>query len=207
VEIEGDVFYVYVVKRPGVDEFLVRMAKLFEIVIYTASLSLYADPLLDELDPNHIASFRLFREHCTPFNNAFVKDLSLLGRNLKDVIIVDNSPASYAFQPENAIPISTWIDDVTDNKLAQLAPILELLACVNDVREYIKKVVQDDIENNPTENQDNIETVQDDKGPIINSWVTDNPAPPTNNKEIINKKPAQNPNLQITKSNNYVIEM
>jgi RNA polymerase II subunit A small phosphatase-like protein len=174
VEIEGDVFYVYVVKRPAVDDFLLKMSRLYEVVIYTASLSLYADPLLEELDPNHIASYRLFREHCTFYNNSFVKDLSALGRNLKDVIIVDNSPASYAFQPENAIPISTWIDDMTDNKLAQLAPILELLAYVDDVRDYIKKVVQDD---SSSVSQDKEPSVQEEKAPVINSWVDETPPP------------------------------
>ena len=121
-----------------------EMHKLYEIVIYTASLAIYADPLLDELDPYNFASFRLFREHCTFYNNAFVKDLSQLGRDLKDVIIVDNSPASYALQTENAIPILTWLDDLNDNKLYQLAPVLELLAKVHDVRPYIRKIVKED---------------------------------------------------------------
>ena len=35
----GTVHHVYVLKRPGVDEFLIECAKLFEIVVYTASLS------------------------------------------------------------------------------------------------------------------------------------------------------------------------
>ena len=137
-------FYVYVVKRPGIEEFLERMYKLYEIVIYTASLSIYADPLLDEIDPLNYASFRLFREHCTFYNNAFVKDLSQLGRDLKDVIIVDNSPASYLFQPENAIPILTWIDDMQDTKLYELSPVLEFIANVGDVRNAIKDIVEND---------------------------------------------------------------
>ena len=31
------------------------------------------------------------------------QDLSKLGRDLKHVLIVDNSPASYSFHPENAV--------------------------------------------------------------------------------------------------------
>lgn len=34
-------------KRPGVDEFLARVAKLYEVIIFTASLPQYANPLLD----------------------------------------------------------------------------------------------------------------------------------------------------------------
>lgn len=117
------------------------MSKYYEIVIYTASLSLYADPLLDELDPYGHATYRLFREHCTFLNNVFVKDLTQLGRDLKDVIIVDNSPACYSLQPENAVPIATWIDDQQDSQLLQLIPLLKLLSRVGDVRPYITRLV------------------------------------------------------------------
>lgn len=130
--------------RPGVGAFLDRMRKCYEIVIYTASLSIYADRLLDEIDPHKCATHRRFREHCTFINNTFVKDLSLLGREMQNIIIVDNSPTSYSLQPENAIPILTWIDDPKDTKLHELAPVLELLSTANDVRQYIKKIVKDD---------------------------------------------------------------
>jgi len=36
------------------------------------------------------------------------QDLSRLGRDIREVIIVDNSPASYAFQPQNAVPVESW---------------------------------------------------------------------------------------------------
>lgn len=169
------------------------MSRFYEVVIYTASLSLYADPLLDELDPYHYASYRLFREHCTFYNNSFVKDLSALGRNLKDVIIVDNSPNSYAFQPENAIPITTWIDDVTDNKLSQLAPILELLANVEDVRDFIKRVVQDPEPEQPQEKNQKPKSK-------INSWVSSEKVefcPRKNQKEEVEKPfPSSQQNTQ-----------
>eukprot|EP00349_Pseudokeronopsis_sp_Brazil_P010603 CAMPEP_0202977556 /NCGR_PEP_ID=MMETSP1396-20130829/84313_1 /ASSEMBLY_ACC=CAM_ASM_000872 /TAXON_ID= /ORGANISM="Pseudokeronopsis sp., Strain Brazil" /LENGTH=68 /DNA_ID=CAMNT_0049716313 /DNA_START=614 /DNA_END=820 /DNA_ORIENTATION=+ len=68
------------------------MAKHFEVVIYTASLSKYADPLMDILDKDKVALQRLFREHCTFYNGLFIKDVSRLGRKLSDTIIIDNSP-------------------------------------------------------------------------------------------------------------------
>lgn len=71
------------------------MHKHYELTIFTASLSKYAEPLVDILDPEKLCSYRLFREHCTYMNNAFVKDLSRLGREMTDVIIVDNSPIAY----------------------------------------------------------------------------------------------------------------
>jgi RNA polymerase II subunit A small phosphatase-like protein len=44
------------------------------------------------------------------------QDLLCLGRPLADSIIVDNSPHSYVFQPENALPIGTFIDDPNDRE-------------------------------------------------------------------------------------------
>ena len=97
VEIEGSICKIYILIRPGVTQFLKRMTRLYEMVIYTASLSKYADPLVTMLDPEGFCAYRLFREHCTLVNNAFVKDLTRLGRNMEDVIIVDNSPVAYMF--------------------------------------------------------------------------------------------------------------
>lgn len=39
IEIEGNKHNVFVLKRPGVDEFMKRMGELYEIVVFTASLS------------------------------------------------------------------------------------------------------------------------------------------------------------------------
>jgi RNA polymerase II subunit A small phosphatase-like protein len=39
VEIEGQYHNVYVIKRPGVDQFMKRVGELYEVVIFTASVS------------------------------------------------------------------------------------------------------------------------------------------------------------------------
>lgn len=60
VEIEGRIVDVYVLKRPLMDDFLTAVGKAFEVVVFTASLSKYADPLLDLLDPNGIIRYAAF---------------------------------------------------------------------------------------------------------------------------------------------------
>jgi len=88
-------YEVYVQVRPGCNEFLVEMAKYYELVIFTASLSKYANPLMDILDPERLCTGRLFREHCDFRDRIFMKDMSRLGRRIEDVILIDNSPNSY----------------------------------------------------------------------------------------------------------------
>lgn len=133
VEIEDTVHQVYVLKRPGVDEFMRRMGPLFEVVIFTASVAKYADPVLDLLDIHKVCHHRLFREACVCHRGNYVKDLGKIGRPLKDIIIIDNSPASYLFNPENAVPIDSWFDDPNDTELLDLIAFLEDIANVDDV--------------------------------------------------------------------------
>jgi Dullard-like phosphatase family protein len=128
VEIENVIHQVYVMKRPGVDEFLQHVGQLFEVVVFTASLAKYADPVLDLLDKYNAVTHRLFREACSTHRGSYVKDLSKLGRDVRRVIIIDNSPHSYLFHPENAIPVLSWINDPNDNELLELLPLLDELA-------------------------------------------------------------------------------
>ncbi|CAG8108915.1 unnamed protein product [Penicillium salamii] len=128
VEIEGQYHNIYVIKRPGVDAFMKRVGELYEVVVFTASVSKYGDPLLDQLDIHNVVHHRLFRESCYNHQGNYVKDLSQVGRDLKETIIIDNSPTSYIFHPEHAIPISSWFSDAHDNELLDLIPVLEDLA-------------------------------------------------------------------------------
>ncbi|KAF9484440.1 NIF-domain-containing protein [Pholiota conissans] len=134
VEIEYHWHNVYVIKRPGVDNFLKKMGEIYEVVVFTASLSKYADPVLDKLDIHQVVSHRLFRESCYNHRGNYVKDLSQLGRPIADTIILDNSPASYIFHPNNAVPVSSWFNDPHDTELTDLVPFLTDLSAVDDVR-------------------------------------------------------------------------
>lgn len=139
LDLQGTIHRVYVRKRPGVEEFLAFCGKHFEVAMFTASLSKYADPLLDRLDPKQNVKHRLFREHCTHYQGNYVKDLSRLGRPLKNCIIVDNSPYSYMFQRDNSIPCISWYTDKSDRQLYELIPFLKKLMVVDDVATVLKR--------------------------------------------------------------------
>lgn len=133
VEIDGVAHQVYVLKRPYVDIFLKRMGELYECVLFTASLAKYADPVADLLDIHGAFRFRLFRDSCVFHRGNYVKDLNRLGRDLKKIIIVDNSPVSYLFHPDNAVPVSSWFEDLTDTELRDLIPFFEKLSTIDNV--------------------------------------------------------------------------
>ncbi|KAI4834621.1 NLI interacting factor-like phosphatase [Plasmodium brasilianum] len=134
---------VYVNKRPGVDNFLKEISKYFEVVIFTASLPKYANAVIDKLDKNDVCAYRLFRESCTFLNNNFVKDLKMLGRDLNNVIIIDNSTFVHKFCEDNCILIKSWYDDPNDRELYKLIPFLKKLSkkksVLSDLKKYNKK--------------------------------------------------------------------
>lgn len=58
----------------------------------------------------------------------YIKDLSRLGRDLQQVLIIDNSPASYSMQPHNALGCRSWFKDPHDRELEErLVPMLKKL--------------------------------------------------------------------------------
>ena len=88
----------YVHKRPHCDEFLRKVCKWYNLVLFTASVQEYADPVIDWLEQERkYFSGRLYRQHCTFRNGAYIKDLSSVEPDLSKIMILDNSPLSYIF--------------------------------------------------------------------------------------------------------------
>ena len=132
---------VYVLIRPHAKEFIQLLAQKFELIIFTAANQTYADYVVDQIDPKHLISYKLYKESCSDLNGATVKDLSLLNRELKKLIIVDNSKMASLLHPYNAVPVETWTEDKTDNELMDIAN--ELLSHADEPNVY-DFLVQDD---------------------------------------------------------------
>ena len=140
VEIDGTIHQVYVLKRPYVDEFLKKMGELYECVLFTASLAKYADPVTDLLDKWDVFRARLFRESCVFHRGNYVKDLGRLGRKIDHIIILDNSPASYFFHPENAVPCTSWFDDMENKELLEMIPFFEELSSTDNIYSLLRTI-------------------------------------------------------------------
>lgn len=94
----------YVHKRPHCDEFLRKVCKWYKLVVFTASVQEYADPVIDWLEQERkFFQARYYRQHCTFRNGAYIKDLSSVEPDLSKVMILDNSPMSYIFH-EGILP-------------------------------------------------------------------------------------------------------
>jgi CTD small phosphatase-like protein 2 len=126
VHFEGTNYTVYVKRRPFLQALLQYAARYFEVVVFTASQKAYADRLLNILDPDHtLIHHRLFRDACINVAGNYLKDLTVLSRDLRRTIIVDNSPQAFGYHLGNGVPILTWTDDENDRELIQLIHLLE----------------------------------------------------------------------------------
>lgn len=139
VVINGRSTTYHVYKRPYVDFFLKKVASWYTLVIYTASMPEYADPVIDWLDNGRgLFAKRLYRESCyLQPSGSYIKDLALVNPDLGRVCFMDNSPISYSWNKANALPIEGWTSDPNDEALLQSIPVLDSLRFVTDVRHIL----------------------------------------------------------------------
>ncbi|KAL0039408.1 hypothetical protein WJX79_007128 [Trebouxia sp. C0005] len=135
---------VFVVERPGLQEFFAQLSTFAEIVLFTAGLEDYARPIVDALDHNYRFCFqgrRLYRPATVSCDlYPCIKDLSRLGRDLKRTVLIDDTPLAFLNQPDNGIPIYGFRGDVDDRMLTEaMLPLLESLADAQDVRPALHK--------------------------------------------------------------------
>ena len=121
------------------------MKNYFEIIIFTAALKNYADIVIDSIDPNNKVMGRLYRNHTNKVGDINFKDLSKLGRDLKNVIIIDNNSCNFGLQPKNGLLIRDFEGDENDDELDYLKDDLIKLVNSNpdDVTNYLPNIQND----------------------------------------------------------------
>lgn len=115
----------YVYFRPKVHEVLLELSKHFELIVFTAACVSYAEIVVDLIEEESLFfDYILHREQClyVKEQKTFIKDLKLLseGRDLKNMVLIDNKVKSYMLNIENGIPIKDFLGDPNDDTLPVL---------------------------------------------------------------------------------------
>ncbi|KAJ6657638.1 hypothetical protein lerEdw1_002355 [Lerista edwardsae] len=120
---------VFIKLRPHVEEFLESLAKIYEVFIFTAAKQEYADKILECLGPlRKLIRHQLYQEDCLCHQGSYIKDLSVLERDLDRVVAVATGLEAFPYQPTNVILIPRWLGDPQDQELLHLIPVLTRLS-------------------------------------------------------------------------------
>jgi CTD small phosphatase-like protein 2 len=83
----------------------------------------------------------MYRQDCIQLQDFFVKDLDIfIDREKENIVIVDNSIMSFAFDLDNGVPIQSFMgDEEADKELLFLISFLEETFYTLDVRPSIRE--------------------------------------------------------------------
>lgn len=187
------------------------------MILFTASDQSYAESVLAIIDPmKSYFKFRLFRNNCykmtTENGVMYVKDLRII-RNvpLSQMIIIDNSVLSFAFQLDNGIPILPFYNNKDDIEMNFLKTyLIDLNKHENFIEKNaetfkLKQLLTEAINENkddkeeggqsPDVSQNNIdkgENTQNSDKPQVQLGQSLSTANPSNNDNTSNNKQATN---------------
>ena len=129
-------------QRPGLIPFLNGLKPFYEIISFTKLSKIHSNRIIEEIQGKRkLFDYNLYRDHCFLSGTKFIKDISRIGRDMKKIIIVDDSPENLETQVENGILISPYNREDRDDKvLYELKKILTSFFRFGyeDLREAIK---------------------------------------------------------------------
>ena len=132
--------------RPGLIEFLEKMKNMCELILFSFGTSNYVDSIINVIEKEEkYFEYILDRNHGMYENGMCVKDLNMLNRDLKSIIIIDDTSKYFQLHQENGICVKPFYGDVENDKntLIILGNILEKIFydanVTGDVRISLKK--------------------------------------------------------------------
>ena len=94
------------------------MKQIYELILFSSATSEYVSPVIKSIEKKekyfeHI----LYRQHVTYDDNGnFFKNLNLLNRNVKNILIVDDNYKNFKYHKSNGICIKPFYGDSYNDK-------------------------------------------------------------------------------------------
>jgi hypothetical protein len=146
-------------KRPGLSTFIQRMARSYEVVVFADEETSLVQEIWDVLDPNQMIIYgRLGHESTLLKEGRYIRDLSYMNRDIKDIVCLDFDPEKYYHHQENVIKIPEWNGEQDDRILIDIIPFMEHIAQGGDVRKELDKYGRD----NPSKRFNEIQSARRD---------------------------------------------
>ena len=99
--------------RPGLIDFLRKMKNYFELILFSSGIYEYVNPIINMIEKDEkFFEYILYRKHIEyDENGEIIKNLDILGRNLKNIIIVDDVFKYFKLHKDNGICIKPFKGD------------------------------------------------------------------------------------------------
>ena len=135
-----------IILRNGLFSFLSTIKPFFELILFSIDSKDFSEPIINMIENDKkYFDYKFYKDHCVLYKNNLIKDVTLIGRDLSKIIIVDNNETCFELNKENGIKISSFYGDNNDNKLFELKNILKEIYFknYNDVRLALKEFHND----------------------------------------------------------------
>ena len=127
--------------RDGLFSFLSMIKTYYELISFSNEPKNITEAIIKEIETEKkYFDYYLNRENCILFENNLVKDISLIGRDISKIIIIDDEENCFKLNKENGIKIADYNGNSNDNILFELKKILILIYKKNydDIRIALK---------------------------------------------------------------------
>ena len=133
--------------RNGLLSFLSMIKPYYELISFSCEPNDISENIIKEIESQKkYFDYNFTRQHSILYENTLVKDISLIGRDLSKIIIVDDDENCFKLNKENGIKIGVYNgNNENDNVLFELKKILILIYKKNyeDVRIALKEFSND----------------------------------------------------------------
>jgi RNA polymerase II subunit A small phosphatase-like protein len=175
--------------RPGVDELLLYLKEHFEAIVWTAGVKAYAQAVVKNIDKLNAIQHCVYRHKkwftgCAGYN----KDLTLLGRDMKNTIIIENTPDCLRGNEGNGILVA----DYEGGELAD-DTLYCILALLKDLVEKRKTTQMSAVEYIATSKFLTPQAVPTDLGDPLNCYCLD-----ASNPELFKALKEQRQNMDLS---------
>ena len=102
------------------------MKKIYELILFTSATHDYVDPIVNFIEKDEkYFDYILYRRHLSfDEKGEFFKNLNLLNRNCKKIIIVDDTEKNFKLHKSNGICIKPFFGNNDNNILNMMTQIL-----------------------------------------------------------------------------------
>ena len=113
--------------RNGLFSFLSGLKPFYEIISFSLEPKNVCDTIINMIEQDKkYFDYKFYKEHSLLYENNLLKDLSLIGREISKMIIVDDEEVCFKLNKENGIKIAPFNgENGNDNKLFELKKILK----------------------------------------------------------------------------------